>query len=75
MGCPLGAELILLRPEKTQFSEDKDDSPAAALRGLEPDQLALMLDARRTMDIILQNRSFPSGRCGAGADLRAELAP
>lgn len=59
MGCPLGAELILLRTEKTQFPEEKDDSPAAALRGLEPDQLALMLDARRTMDIILQNRELP----------------
>ena len=59
MGCPMGAERILLRPEKTQFLEERDDSPTASLRGLAPEQLALMLDARKTMDIILQNRELP----------------
>lgn len=59
MGCPLGAERILLHPEKTQFKEERDTAPAVPLQGLTLDQLALMLDARKTMDILLQNRELP----------------
>lgn len=59
MGCPLGAERILLRPEKTRFLEERDDTAPMSLQGLTADQLALMLDARLTMDIILQNRELP----------------
>lgn len=59
MGCPVGAGRILLRPEKTRFLEETDGTPAASLQGLTKDQLALMLDARKTMDIILQNRELP----------------
>lgn len=59
MGCPAGADQILLRREKTLFLEERDNSPAASETALTPSQLALLLDARKTMDIILQNRSLP----------------
>lgn len=59
MGCPMGAERILLRQEKTVFSEERREEPAAPLGALTGEQLELMLDARKTMDLILQNRSLP----------------
>lgn len=59
MGCPIGAERILLRQEKTQFLEEREESPTAPLQGLTKSQHSLLLDARKTMDIILQNRALP----------------
>lgn len=56
--CPKAAEL-LLRKDKLTFRTERDDTPAAELSGLTPEQLDLMLDARATMDIILQNRGLP----------------
>ena len=59
MACPQGARLILLHEAPTTFQSSRDNAPAADLSGISGDQLALMLDARKTMDIILQNRSLP----------------
>lgn len=59
MGCPIGAKHILLHQEKTLFLEDRDESPAAPLPDLTAAQYELLLDARKTMDIILQNRELP----------------
>lgn len=59
MGCPLGAERILLRQEKTTWSEERRDEPDASLGDLSMEQLELLLDARKTMELILQNRTLP----------------
>lgn len=59
MACPQGAQLILLHESPTTYQSSRDSAPAAALSGISSDQLELMLDARKTMDIILQNRSLP----------------
>lgn len=59
MACPRAAKLMLLHREATAFSVERDQSESALLAGVSASQLALMLDARRTMDIILQNRSLP----------------
>ncbi len=59
MSCPLGAKLILLHASPVVYREDRDSAPSAPLDGISPNQLELMLDARKTLDIILQNRSLP----------------
>ena len=59
MSCPLGARLILLHQAPVIYHEDRDSAPNAPLDGISPSQLELMLDARKTLDIILQNRSLP----------------
>lgn len=79
MGCPTGAERILLRQEKTVFSEERREEPAAPLGELTGKQLELILDARKTMELILQNRTLPLrtdvvlGLC-YGADFEPMLA-
>lgn len=59
MSCPQAAGLILLHESPTVYQTDRDSAPAAALTGLTKDQLTLLLDARKTADIIIQNRALP----------------
>lgn len=59
LACPKAAEQILLHPEQTTFRMDRDDAPAMPLVGITEEQLELMLDARRTMDLLVQNRDLP----------------
>ena len=59
LSCPQGTGLILLHSAPTVFHADRDSALAAPITGVTQDQLALMQDARKTVDIILQNRSLP----------------
>lgn len=59
MACPRAAALILLDPAGIRFSQTKSNEPSVPPESLDRDQLALLLDARKTMDIVLQNRSLP----------------
>ncbi len=59
MSCPQAAELILLHEAPTVYQTDYDSAPADRLTGITADQLSLMLDARKTADIIIQNRALP----------------
>lgn len=59
MTCPQAAGLILLHEAPTVYQSDRDSAPAGQLTGISSDQLSLMLDARKTADIIIQNRALP----------------
>lgn len=59
MSCPQAAGLILLHEAPTVYQTDRDSAPANRLTGITADQLSLMLDARKTADIIMQNRALP----------------
>lgn len=58
MACPKAAELMLLRPDKITFRQKSDGLPEAPLSGLSRDQLTLLLDARKTVDLLLQDREL-----------------
>lgn len=58
MACPQGAKAMLLHSEPIRFSIKRDATEASPTKYLKVDQLELMLDARRTLDIIIQNRSL-----------------
>lgn len=58
LGCPRAAALLLLGQDKLTFIPSRDDQPPAALSGLTREQLSLLLDARRTMDLLLQDREM-----------------
>lgn len=58
LACPQGAQEILLPPERTVLQYKKDSTPSAPLYGITQDQLDLMIDAKKTMTIIVQNRSL-----------------
>lgn len=59
LACPRSARRMLLRKEPLRFAETRDDTPAVPMSGLTADQLSLMMDARKTVDIVLQDRSLP----------------
>ena len=60
MTCPQAANLILLHEAPTVYRTSRDGtSPAAPLTGVTENQLSLMLDARKTTEIIIQNRALP----------------
>lgn len=59
IACPEGAKCILLRPERLQFKRVRVPADPVPLEAQDRDRLELMLSARKTMDIILQNRSLP----------------
>lgn len=59
LSCPQGTGLILLHPDPLTFHMDRDSVPAVPITGITQDQLDLMQEARKTVDIILQNRSLP----------------
>ena len=59
MTCPQAAGLILLHEAPTIYQTDRDSAPADRLTGITSDRLSLMLDARKTADIIIQNRTLP----------------
>lgn len=58
MACPKAAKIMLLGSDPVRFPVKKDSTPGPLPEGLKKDQLELMLDARKTLDIILQNRSL-----------------
>lgn len=57
--CPQAANLILLHEAPTVYRTHRDQAPAALLSGITASQLSLLLDARKTADIIIQNRALP----------------
>lgn len=57
LACPEAAKALLLHPEKAVFREKRDDQ--APLDSEAKERLELMWDARRTMDIVVQNRELP----------------
>ncbi len=57
--CPQAANLILLHEAPTVYRTHRDQAPAASLSGITTSQLSLLLDARKTADIIIQNRALP----------------
>ena len=59
LSCPQAANLILLHEAPTVYRTDRDQAPTAQLSGITASQLALLLDARKTADIIIQNRALP----------------
>lgn len=59
LSCPQAANLILLHEAPTVYRTDRDQAPAAQLSGITASQLSLLLDARKTADIIIQNRALP----------------
>lgn len=59
LACPEAAKVLLLHPEQAAFRQKSDGQAAAPLHGMAQDQLDLMWDARKTMDIVLQNRELP----------------
>lgn len=58
LACPEAAKTLLLHPEPAVFRQKKDEQSPAPLEGLTREQLDLMWDARKTMDILLQNREL-----------------
>jgi hypothetical protein len=58
LACPQAAHLILSQ-KKTAFIPQKDNTPGIPMESPSREQLLLMLDARKTMDILLQDRSMP----------------
>ncbi len=58
LACPEAAKTLLLHPEPAAFLHRTDHQAPAPLEGLTQAQLDLMWDARKTMDILLQNREL-----------------
>lgn len=58
LACPEAAKLLLLHTEQTVFRQKSDGQAAAPLTGMTQAQLDLMWDARKTLDILLQNREL-----------------
>lgn len=56
LACPKAAELILGHANKAVFSDGRDELPDAELSGVGKEHLELMIDARRTVDLLLQDR-------------------
>lgn len=59
LACPEAAKALLTHREKAAFRSKSDSQTPPPLDGLAQDQLDLMWDARKTMDIVLQNRELP----------------
>ncbi len=74
LGCPRAAEL-LLRTEKLTFREDSDNVPPME-SPVPPERIALLLDARKTVDLLLQDRGMPMrSRAELALTYCAELEP
>ena len=58
LACPRAAQLILLHQDPTHYSTHTDDTPGQALDGETGSQLELLLDARKTVELLLQNRAM-----------------
>ena len=58
LACPEAAKCLLLHEAPLTFRQKSDGQAPAPLEGLTQEQLDLMWDARKTMDILLQNREL-----------------
>lgn len=58
MACPQAAGHMLLSTTPMGFTTRRGDEAPADFHSLTREQLSLILDARRTLDIVLQNRSL-----------------
>lgn len=58
LACSKAATLILQHAEKTTFHQEHDTLPPDKLSETEQEYLARILDARKTMDLLLQDRDM-----------------
>ena len=59
MGDTAASHLILLGKEKRTFIETKDSTSGIPLKKLTKLQIDMIADARRTIDLLIQNREMP----------------
>ncbi len=58
LACPRAAELLLLPQEPMRFVQETDRQGPVSSPGLPPETLELLLDARRTLDLLIRDRTI-----------------